>query len=156
MSLYNKWSKKVTELEKISLSCTILKSTISNYLNNVSQEGKWCRLLLYMSHKAAISMANIISQWCGDLQLGEWVSDCQGEMETFEDHPSIQPSETSHSKKQLGSISAATMPVRTINYCVQLSFDGEKCSLHAWELAFVKSNHKYLYKHQNVPLISWY
>ena len=46
----------------------------------------WCHFHLHMSHKAAISMAKLISQYCGDSQLAVCLSEEDGAIERLLEH----------------------------------------------------------------------
>ena len=114
---------------------------------NQSNSINWCNFHLHILHKAAKSMAKLISQLCGEI-LYSRLSAFQGDMEPVEGNLNTRGCLISLRNKpqqnQHGKLSAS-IPALIVSSYVQLLFDDEKCVylLCVWKLAFLKSGHIY-------------
>ena len=105
----------------------------------------WYHFHLQISHKAAKSMAKLISQSCGELQLAVCFSRGDGAIWRPLKHSwtSDKPQKQNQSKNSLGNFQYQYLPKLLVNvysYCLMV----KSVLLYAWKQAFLKSGHIYI------------
>ena len=115
---------------------------ITSILPNTKTNGiHWCHFRHYISHKAAKSVAKLISQLCGELQPAVYLSRGYVAIWRWPEHSLMfdRPQNQATAEAAWATFILAWI----VSQCAQLLFDGEKCVLLlcVWKPAFLKYSH---------------